>query len=137
MLGPSLRMQKNESTTPPPPWVTSTVADTEGIHVVRLNPLLRQNYSTFMRNFKKKKNSINYQIIRYNFQIKAPFVNLNPLARNPGSAPVSTILFYLHGPAHMGPIWDPVALPIWVPIWIPYRLLAGPMSKKESILWRY
>ena len=31
------------------------------------------------------------------------------------------ILFYLHGPAHMGPIWNPVALPIWVP----YRLLAG------------
>ena len=28
---------------------------------------------------------------------------------------------YLHGPAHMGPTWNPVALPIWVP----YRLLSG------------
>ena len=51
--------------------------------------------------------------------MKFPFVNLKPLARNPGSAPGSTIyfiLFYLHGPAHIGDIWNPVALPIWVPI---------------------
>ena len=32
------------------------------------------------------------------------------------------ILFYLHGQAHMGPIWNPVAVPIRVPIWS-YRLL--------------
>ena len=60
----------------------------------------------------------------YNFQIKTSFVNLNPLARNPGSAPASTIYFILftwaspYGThmelgcsAHMGPIrvptWDP------------------------------
>ena len=66
----------------------------------------------------------------YNFQIEASFENLNPLARNPGSAPASTIYFILftwaspygthmepgctaHMGAHMGPIW------------VPYRLLAG------------
>ena len=69
--------------------------------------------------------SINYHIIIYSFQIETSFVNLNPLTRNPGSAPASTIiLFYLHGPANMGPIWNSVALPIWVP----YRLLAGSTS---------
>ena len=70
----------------------------------------------------------------YNFQIETSFVNLNPLARNPGSAPASTIYFILftwaspyrthvetrlhcpygsHMGAHIGPIW------------VPYRLLAG------------
>ena len=45
----------------------------------------------------------------YNVQIETSFLNLNPLAKNPGSAPASTtevlpfILFHLHGPAHMGP----------------------------------
>ena len=73
--------------------------------MVRLNPHLRQTHSIFMRN--SSKISINYQIIMYNFQIETSFVNLNPLARNPGS--------------QKGPIWNPVALPIWVP----YRFLAG------------
>ena len=44
-----------------------------------------------------------------NFQIETSFVNLNPLARNPGSAPASTIHFIYMGQ----PTWDP------------YRLLAG------------
>ena len=43
------------------------------------------------------------QIIIYYFQIETSFVNLNLLARNPGSAPAAIILFYLHGPAHMEP----------------------------------
>ena len=60
----------------------------------------------------------------YNFQIKTSFVNLNPLARNPGSAPASTIHFILFTWASpYGTIWNPVALPIWVPTWVPYRLL--------------
>ena len=45
-----------------------------------------------------EKISINYQIIiRYNFQIEPHFVNVNPLARNPGSdhASRSTIYFIL------------------------------------------
>ena len=59
----------------------------------------------------------------YNFQVETSFANLNPLARNPGSTPASTIyliLFTWASPyrthmepgctAHMGPI---------------YRLLAG------------
>ena len=70
----------------------------------------------------------------YNFQIKTSFVNLNPLARKPGSDPASTIYFILftwaspygthmepgctaHMGAHMGPIW------------VPYRLLAGRLTE--------
>ena len=83
--------------------------------MVLLNPHLRQNYS-ILRGISSKI-SINYQIIMYNFQIETSFVNLNPIARNPGSAPASTIYFIYMGQ----PIWNPVALPIWVP----YRLLAG------------
>ena len=87
--------------------------------MVSLNPHLRQNYSIFMRNFEQI--SINYQLIMYNLQIETSFVNLNPLARNPGSAPASTIYFMLftwasqygthmepgctaHMGAHMGPM---------------------------------
>ena len=74
--------------------------------------------------------NINYQIIMYTFQIETSFVNLNPLARNPVSAPASTIYFILftwaspYGThkepsctAHMGAQMGP--------IWLPYRLLAG------------
>ena len=99
--------------------------------MVRLNPLLRQNYSIFMR-----KISINYQIIRYNFQMKTPFVN--PLARNLGSAPASIVYSTsftwaspygthkepgctAHMGAHMGPIW------------VPYRLLAGSMHLTGAV----
>ena len=39
-------------------WLASTVADTEGIHVVRLNLHLRQNYSIFMRNFKQNQHKL-------------------------------------------------------------------------------
>ena len=66
----------------------------------------------------------------YNFQIETSFVNLNPITRNPVSAPASTIYLILftwaspygthmepsctaHMDAHMGPIW------------VQYRLLAG------------
>ena len=83
-----------------------------------------------------------YQIIMYNFQIETSFVNLNPLARNPGPAPASTIYFILftwaspygtqmepgctaHMGAHMGPIW--------VPTWDPYRLLAGFFKRQISV----
>ena len=92
----------------------STVADTEGIHVVRSNPhLLRKTYFIFMRNFQKNQHKIsNYQVQFSNQTPPPPFVNLNPLARNPRSAPVSTIYFIYMGQ----PIWNPVALPIWVPI---------------------
>ena len=73
----------------------------------------------------------------YNFQIETSFVNLNPLARNPGSAPASTIYFILftwaspygtrlhcpygsHTGAHMGPIWAS------------YRWLAGFFKRQIS-----
>ena len=74
-------------------WQASTVADTEGIHVVRLNTLW-DKYIPFSWGISRKI-SIKYQIIRYNFQIEHPFVNLDPLSRNPGSAPASTIYFLL------------------------------------------
>ena len=35
-------------------WLASTIADTEGIHVVCLNPHLRQNYSIFYEEFQAK-----------------------------------------------------------------------------------
>ena len=65
-----------------------------------------------------------------NFQIETSFVNLNPLARNPGSAPASTIYFILFTWAspygtHMEPGCTAHMGPIRVPTWDPYRLLAG------------
>ena len=111
--------------------IASTMADTEGIDVVRLNFPLRQNCSIFMSNFPEKF-GIKYQIIRYNFHIKLSFVNLDALSRNPGSAPASTIYFIYMGQ----PIWDPYGTRLHSPygshmdthigpIWIPYRSLAG------------
>ena len=69
--------------------------------------------------------SINYLIIMYNFQIETSFVNLNPLARNPGSAPASTIYFILFTWAspyrtHMEPGCTAHMGPIRVPTWDPY-----------------
>ena len=61
----------------------------------------------------------------YNFQIETSFVNLNPLARNPGSAPASTIYFILFTWAspygtHMEPGCTAHMGPIRVPTWDPY-----------------
>ena len=58
----------------------------------------------------------------YNFQIETSFVNLNPLARNPGSEPASTIYFILFTWAspngtHMEPGCTAHMGPIWVPTW--------------------
>ena len=69
--------------------------------------------------------SINYQKIMYNFQIETSFVNLNPLARNPGSAPASTIYFILFTWAspygtHMEPGCTAHMGPIRMPTWDPY-----------------
>ena len=57
---------------------TISVADPEG---VQANPPWRPNYFIFMGSFKK---------IMRNQQNETPFLNLNPLSRNPGSAPVSS-----------------------------------------------
>ena len=61
----------------------------------------------------------------YNFQIETSTVNLNPLARNPGSAPASTIYFILFTWAspygtHMEPGCTAHMGPIRVPTWDPY-----------------
>ena len=65
-----------------------TVKDLEG---VRSNPPLRQNYLTFIENFEKSQ-EIDKQACKINKS--NPFVNLNPLSRNPGSAPA---LIYFGG----------------------------------------
>ena len=50
-----------------------------------MNLPLRQNYFIFMENFQKNlEKIINYQVKLTN---QSPFVNLNPLSGNPGSAP--------------------------------------------------
>ena len=110
-------------------WLASTVADTEGIHVVRLNPHLRQNYSIFMRNFKQNQQKLSnnhIQFSNWNF-----FCKFEPPSKKSWIRPCFCHLLYF---IYLGqPIWDPVALPIWVAtwdpygshIWVPYRLLAG------------
>ena len=96
------------------------MADIERIHVVRLNPPLRQNYSIFMRNFQKNQHKIiNYQV---QFSNRTPLCKFEPLARNPGSAPASTIYFILFTLASpYGTHKEPGCTPN---IWDPYRLLA-------------
>ena len=51
-----------------------------GSRVVHSNPTSRQNYFIFMENFQK-----NQEKIKFIYTGKIPFVNLNPLSRNPGS----------------------------------------------------
>ena len=81
--------------------LASTVADTEGIHVVHLNSPLTQNYSNFRRNFQKNQHKIS------NFQVQ--FSNRTLICKSEPSNKKSWIrtsfyyLFYLHGPAHMEP----------------------------------
>ena len=91
--------------------------------MVRLNPHLRQNYSIFMRNFKQNQHKLSNNHVQ--FSIETSFVNLNPLARNPGSAPASTIYFILFTWAspygtHMEPGCTVHMGPIRVPTWDPY-----------------
>ena len=56
------------------------VADPEGVRGVRSNPPLRPNYFIFMGNYKKT---------WVNWSNRTPLSNLNPLSKNPGSAPGS------------------------------------------------
>ena len=88
--------------------------------MVRLNPHLRQNYSIFMRNFKQNQHKLSNNHVEFsNRNLLCKFDP--PPARNPGSAPASTIYFILftwaspygthmepcfiaHMGAHMGPI---------------------------------
>ena len=78
------------------------MADPEGVQGARSNPSLRQNYSILMENFQKIQKKIANNKFRKFSQKNAnnkvqstnrtPFVNLNPLLRNPGSAPADTYL---------------------------------------------
>ena len=54
------------------------MADPEGVQGVRSNPPLELNYFIFMGNFRKNEAKLRKQ---------TPFLNLNPLSKNPGSPP--------------------------------------------------
>ena len=54
------------------------MADPEGVQGVRSNPPLELNYFIFMGNFRKNEAKL---------RKRNPFLNLNPLSKNPGSAP--------------------------------------------------
>ena len=54
-----------------------SVADPEGVQGVRSNPPLELNYFIFMGNFRKNEAKL---------RKRTPYLNLNPLSRNPGSA---------------------------------------------------
>ena len=81
---------------------SSTVADTEGIHVVRFNPLLRQNYFIFMRNFQKNQHKISNYQVQFSNRTLCKFQSPEQEILDPPLL-LLFILFYLHGPAHMGP----------------------------------
>ena len=91
------------------------MTDTEGILVVRLNPLLRQYYSTFMRNFQKNQHKLSNHQVQFS-NPPPPHCKFEPPSKKSWIRPYFYYLFYLHGPAHMGPIWNPIALPIWIHI---------------------
>ena len=61
----------------------SAVVDPEGVQGVHSNHPLRPNYFIFMGNFREKN--------KQNQENEPPFVNLNPLSRNPGSTLVSGV----------------------------------------------
>ena len=73
------------------------------IHVVRLNPHLRQNYSIFMRNFKQNKHKISNNHVQ--FSNRNLLCKFEPASKTSCIRPCSYHLFYF---IYMGqPIWDP------------------------------
>ena len=84
-------------------WLASTVADTDGIHVVRLNPYLRQNYSIFMRNFNPNQHKLSNNHIQ--FSNRNLLCKFEPPSKKCWIRPCFYNLFYF---IYMGqPIWDP------------------------------
>ena len=79
------------------------VADTEGIHVVRLNPHLRQNYSIFMKNFKQNQHKLSNNHVQ--FSNRNLICKFEPPSKKSWIRPCFYHLFYF---IYMGqPIWDP------------------------------
>ena len=120
-------------------YVASTVADTEGIHVVRLNPHLRQNYSIFMRNFKQNNHKLSNN--RVQFSNRNLLCKFEPPSKKSWIRPCFYHSFY-H--IYMGqPIWDPYGTRLHCPygshtgvhmgpIRVSYRLLAGFFKRQIS-----
>ena len=98
-----------------------TVADTEGIHVVRLNPHLRQNYFIFIRNFNQNQHKLSNNHVQFsNGNLLCKF---EPPNKKSWIRPCFNHLFYF---IYMGqPIWDPYGTRLHCPYRCPHRLLAG------------
>ena len=62
------------------------MADPEGARGVCSHPALRTNFFFFMENFQKSEEKLMKNLVKLKNQ--TPFSNLNPLSRNPGSAPI-------------------------------------------------
>ena len=119
--------------------IASTVADTEGIHMVRLNPHLRQNCSIFMRNFKQNQHKLSNNHVQ--FSNRKLLCKFEPPSKKSWIRPCFYHLFYL---IYMGqPIWDPYGTRLHCPygfhtgghmgpIWVSYRLLAGFFKRQIS-----
>ena len=109
--------------------------DTEGIHVVRLDPHLRQNYSIFMRNFKQNQHKLSNNHVQ--FSNRNLVCKFEPPSKKSWIRPRFYHLFHF---IYMGqPIWDPYETRLHCtygshmgahmgahmgPIWVPYSLLA-------------
>ena len=97
-------------------WLASTVTDTEGINVVRLNHHLRQNYSIFMRNFKQNQHKLSNNHVH--FSNRNLLCKFEPPSRKSWIRPCFYHLFYF---IYMGQlIWDPYGTRLHCPYGCPY-----------------
>ena len=124
---PNLRMCENIRVPPLGYQYTGKSKKQKGIHVVRLNPYLRQNYSIFMRNLKQNQHKLPNNDIQ--FSNRDFLCKFELPCKKSWTRPCFYHLFYF---IYMGqPIWDPYGThmepgctahmgPIWVPTWDPY-----------------
>ena len=105
-------------------------AYTEGIHVVRLNPYLRQNYSIFMRNFKQNQHKLSNNDIQ--FSNRNLLCKFEPPSKKSWIRPCLYHLFYF---IYMGqPIWDPYGTRLHCPYGCPHGTHMGHI-KIASWVW--
>ena len=96
-----------------------------------LEPTFATKLFHFYEEFKQNQHKLSNNHVQ--FSNRNLLCTFEPPSKKSWIRPCFYHLFYLHGPAHMGPIWNPVALPIWVP----YRLLAEFMLANETwhLMW--
>ena len=73
-------------------WLAATVADTKGIHVVCMNPNLRQNYSIFMRSFKQNPHKLSNNHVQ--FSNRNLLCKFEPPSKKSSTRPCFFHLFY-------------------------------------------